>query len=239
MASIEPNKESLKAAFFRRIPKARKHNPVFQGIFELMYEAYVEARPGTKVLNIYSSEDFSGAREEVYRQEFFANCDYEAIDFWKDRFTSQDDGRPHQLSYKTDEFNVLVTTKVILEHISEPEHIIKEFFRVLKPGGLAFVVAPLVRRQHQKPYDYFRFTEFGLEYLFRKAGFTEIRLTPTNGGIYTLASYAYFFQRELPLPRWVARMCDWLNYWLIEPAAFFLDRFDNGYGRDLSLYFLV
>ncbi len=234
-------KESLKKEFFTRVPKAREANPVFRKIFEFMYQAHEAARPGTRALNIFSSQDFSGNREEVYREKFFNECEYEAVDFWEDKFVlnEQKDIEKHTLPFPDNHFDVLVTTKVIMEHISEPERAIREFSRILKPGGQAFIIAPLVRRQHQKPYDYFRYTEFALQHLFKKAGFKEIILTPTNGGVVTLSAYAYFFQREIPMPKFLVKFFDWFHSWIIEPVAFYLDRFDNGYGRDLSLYFLV
>ena len=77
-----------------------------------------------------------------------------------------------------------------------------------------------------------------VRYLFQKAGFQDIVITPSNGVMVTLATYAYFFQRGL-VPRPLQFIFDAIGYWIIEPIAFFLDRFDNGYGRDLTLYFMV
>jgi len=234
-------KETLRREFFERIPKARKINPVFRSLFEFMYEAHLAAKPGKRLLNIYASQDFSGNREEVYREKFFNECEYEAIDFWKDHFIyeNQPPNEPHSLPFPDQSFDVLVTTKYIMEHISEPEKVLREFYRVLKPGGEAFVTAALVRRQHQAPHDYYRFTEYALDYLFKKVGFREVKITATNGAMATLASYSYFFQRELNMPNFMERLLNQVYYWIIEPVGYFIDRFDNGYGRDLSLYFLV
>ncbi|OGF82221.1 hypothetical protein A3B18_02790 [Candidatus Giovannonibacteria bacterium RIFCSPLOWO2_01_FULL_46_13] len=234
-------KAVLEKEFYARIPKARKINPVFRALFDFMYEAHLLAKPGKKLLNIYASQDFSGNREEVYRDKFFKECEYEAIDFWKDHFIRDDKPteQAHVLPFSDQSFDIIVTTKYIMEHVSEPEKVISEFHRVLKPGGEAFVTAALVRRQHQAPYDYYRFTEYALDYLFKKVGFDEVKIIPTNGSIATLGSYSYFFQRGLNMPNIMERFCNWIYYWIIEPIAYFIDRFDNGYGRDLSLYFLV
>ena len=233
-------KAELEREFYNRVPNARKISPVYRAFFNMMYEAHLLAKQGKKLLNIYSSQDFSGNREEVYREKFFSECEYEAIDFWKDHFIYGDKQteEPHTLPFMDNSLDLIVTTKVIMEHISEPQKVISEMFRVLKPGGHAFIAAPLVRRQHQKPHDYFRYTEFALEYLFKKAGFAEINMTPSNGSMVTLATYVYFFQRS-HIPQRLQFIFDWIHYFIIEPVAFFLDRYDNGYGRDLTLYFLV
>ena len=249
---MKTKRDELEKEFFARIPKARKIDPFFRAIFDFMYQAHIVARRGTRLLNIYTSQDFAGNREEVYREKFFAVCEYEGVDFWHDTFIREGSGqkmpeRPedipenqrHTLPFSDQHFDVLVTTKYIMEHVSEPEKVVREFHRVLKPGGEAFVAAAHVRRQHQKPYDYFRYTEFGLEYLFKKAGFSQIHITPTNGAMGTFGMYAYFFVRGLGLPRWMERLLDSLDYWMIRPFFFLLDRLDNGYGRDLTQYFLV
>ena len=234
-------KESLREAFFRRTPKARKINPIFRAFFDFMYDAHVAARPGTRLLNIYASWDLSHEREELYREKFFNACAYEAIDFREDRFIDEKNpGKDtHEIQFPSGHFDIVVTTKYIMEHVSEPQKVVDEFSRVLKPGGEAFIVAPHIRRQHQKPWDFYRYTEFALERLFRKAGFREITITPTNGFMATAAYYAYFFERGLGLPKWMERVFDIMHTWIIEPVCYALDRLDNGYGRDMTLYFLV
>jgi SAM-dependent methyltransferase len=237
----DTKRKELEDAFYARIPKARRASPVFQKLFDLMYKAHLYS-VGKRVLSIYASHDKSGEREAVYREKFFNDCDYVPLDFWRDQFFLNDvpsEPDRHHMPFKNGEFDMLVTTKYLLEHISEPDKVIHEMARVLKPGGEAFVIAAHVRRQHQAPYDYFRFTEFALEYLFKKAGFKDVRIIATNGGFVTLTYYSYFLQRQTPMPKIVENFFDFIYYWVVEPVGFFLDRFDNGKGRDLSLYFYV
>ena len=231
----------LEKEFFTRIPKARKINPQYRGFFDLMYDAHCAARPGTRVLNVYASWDLSGDRERVYREQFFDECEYETIDFKEDRFVyaGNENENPHALPFPDKRFDAIVTTKYIFEHISEPKKVVQEFQRVLRPGGEVFTIVAHVRRQHQAPWDYYRYTEYILEKLFREAGFRQVRITPTNGFLATAASYAYFFQRGLSTPKFIERVFDWMHYWVIEPVLYTLDRLDNGYGKDMTMYFLV
>jgi SAM-dependent methyltransferase len=235
------DKETLKSAFFAGVPKSRRIDPFFQSLFEFMYDAHQKARQGARVLNIYMSADLSGGREEVYRTHFFGDCELTSVDFAKDTFIY--DGRAseprHSLPFPSDSFDIIVTTKYILEHVSEPADVLAEISRVLKKGGQAYLVAAHVRRQHQKPYDFYRFSEFALEYLAKKAGFSRWEITPSDGAMYTLGMYSYFFQRGVPMPRLLERCFDGLYYYLIQPVFFGFHALDKGYGRDLSSYFLL
>lgn len=230
----------LEHEFFTRIPKARKINPIYRAIFAFMYAAHERAIAGTKVLNIYCSADFSGNREEVYREKFFAQSEYHAINFKEDSFLDDTGNRlGHILPYADNSFDVVVTTKIILEHVSDPQFVTNEILRILKPGGEAFIIITFIRRQHQKPHDYFRFTEFGAQHMFTKAGFSNFECTYTNGFMATAAAYFYFFQRGLGLPKFLEKFFDIVHAWIIEPLFFALDRLDNGYGKDMTQYFLV
>lgn len=69
----------------------------------------------------------------------------------------------------------------IVEHVPEPEAMFRDAFRILKKGARSLVFAPHVREEHQPPFDYFRYTRYGLCHLFEKAGFAVESITPTTG----------------------------------------------------------
>ncbi len=69
------DKKLLEREFYARIPKARRINPVFRGLFEFMYQAHLDARPGTKLLNLYASQDFSGDRRNFTGDDYSAELD--------------------------------------------------------------------------------------------------------------------------------------------------------------------
>ncbi|MEJ7605672.1 MAG: class I SAM-dependent methyltransferase [Bryobacteraceae bacterium] len=70
---------------------------------------------------------------------------------------------------------------VTLEHVREPALVIAELGRVLKTGGRLLLVTPHEWEEHQQPYDYFRYTRFGLEYLLTRAGFIEVEIEAVGG----------------------------------------------------------
>ncbi len=237
---MDADRARLERIFFEKVPKARRIDPFFRSIFAFMYAARERAGEG-KALNIYMSGDMSGEREEVYRTYFFDRCDLTSIDFQEDGFVydgTRSEPR-HRLPFPDHSFDVIVTTKYIMEHVSEPSDVMSEMRRVLKPGGEAFIVAAHVRRQHQRPYDFFRFTEDGLIYLAKKARFSSWEVTPTDGAFYTLGMYSYFFQRSLPMPEPFETFFDFLFQHVTTPFSFFLHSLDTGYGRDLSSYFMM
>lgn len=74
----------------------------------------------------------------------------------------------------------IVCTQV-LEHVKDPQQAIKEFYRVLRTGGYCLLTVPQWNELHEEPNDYFRFTKFGLEELFKEAGFKIISIEKRGG----------------------------------------------------------
>lgn len=66
----------------------------------------------------------------------------------------------------------LVFCSQTLEHLPEPQGVLQEFYRILKPDGKLWLTAPLFYEEHEIPHDYYRYTQFGLRYLLDKAGFS-------------------------------------------------------------------
>jgi SAM-dependent methyltransferase len=55
--------------------------------------------------------------------------------------------------------------------IFDADHFLKEANRVLKPGGSAIFTVPFIWDEHEQPFDYARYSCFGLKYLFESHGF--------------------------------------------------------------------
>ncbi len=75
----------------------------------------------------------------------------------------------------------IVVSFQVLEHLSEPQTMLNEAFRILKPKGIIFISVPFQWHIHEAPYDYFRYTRYGLEYLLSKSGFEAIKIEESTG----------------------------------------------------------
>jgi SAM-dependent methyltransferase len=59
----------------------------------------------------------------------------------------------------------------VLEHVFTPDEFLKEINRVMKEGGNLLLTVPFVWDEHEQPYDYARYSSFGLKFLLEKNGF--------------------------------------------------------------------
>ena len=71
------------------------------------------------------------------------------------------------LPFENETFDSLFCSEV-LEHIFEPDKILHEINRVLKPGALALITVPFSWIEHEAPFDYARYSSYGLKYLLKR-----------------------------------------------------------------------
>lgn len=84
----------------------------------------------------------------------------------------------------------------VLEHVFNPEQFLGEVLRILKPGGNLLLTVPFVWDEHEQPWDYARYSSFGLKSLLERAGFVVIEQRKTNADARVLFQLvnAYLFK---------------------------------------------
>ncbi len=141
----------------------------------------------------------AGAGRQPYRR-LFAHCTYESTDFEQ----VAKEYRPS--TYVCDltaipvgdgRFDAVIFTQV-MEHLPDPAAVLAELRRVLKPDGLLFYTGPLVYEEHEVPFDFYRYTQFGVRHLITAAGFEIDELRPLDGTLSTVAHSLRFMARRLP-----------------------------------------
>ncbi len=80
-------------------------------------------------------------------------------------------------------FDIILWTEV-LEHVPEPIKVLKEISRLLRPGGRAFITAPLGSGLHQLPFHFYGgYTPEWYKRFCREAGMEATEIIP-NGGFF-------------------------------------------------------
>jgi SAM-dependent methyltransferase len=141
----------------------------------------------------------AGAGDEPYRP-LLPQVRYESADFRKSekpgvaatytcdlRSIPVEDGR----------YDFVLFTQV-MEHLPEPGVVLAELHRVLRPGGKLLYTGPLYFEEHLVPYDFYRYTQFGVRWLFEEAGFTLERLEWMDGYYATIGYQLNRMARHLP-----------------------------------------
>jgi ubiquinone/menaquinone biosynthesis C-methylase UbiE len=83
--------------------------------------------------------------------------------------------------------NFILCTEV-LEHTESPQDVLKEFNRLLINEGYLYLTVPFVEYIHEMPYDFYRFTPYGLKVLLEKSGF-EIDQIYLKSGVFGVLIY--------------------------------------------------
>jgi ubiquinone/menaquinone biosynthesis C-methylase UbiE len=96
-----------------------------------------------------------------------------------------------------------VLSSEVLEHVFNLEQILSELYRVMKPGGHMLITLPFVWDEHEIPYDFARYTSFGIDHLLSQSGFEVVVIEKNSSYVETIFQMwnAYVYQTVLPSNR--------------------------------------
>lgn len=181
--NLEQYEPSLLGLFVNPFFIARKN--LFKHIKELGKEITgktLDVGCGTKPYEkLFISSEYVGLEIETTM-----NKELKKADFFYDGNT---------FPFADSEFDSIVCNQV-LEHVFNPDDFLGEVNRVLKPGGKLLLTVPFVWDEHEQPYDYARYSSFGLKSLIEKNGFTLLKHIKSvkNYSVISQLTIAYFFK---------------------------------------------
>ena len=111
-------------------------------------------------------------------------------------------GTAYKIPYGNESCDSILCTAV-LEHLEAPDLAIAEAFRILRSGGYAIYTVPLFWHLHEEPRDFYRYTKYGLEYLFEKNGFEIIEISALTGFCVTFAQELVYYIQRFRKGRWL------------------------------------
>ncbi len=160
----------------KRFVENQNFNPGLSGIF---FNPFFIARRGLAKNIKQLSSEISGRILDVGcgtkpYESFFNYTEYIGLEFdtgidsEKKSADYYYDGKT--FPFQSESFDSVVCNQV-MEHIFEPEDFLKEILRVLKPKGRLILTVPFVWDEHELPYDFARYSSFGLKHLLEKNGF--------------------------------------------------------------------
>ena len=217
----------------RRIKRYYSHYPMYRPSYLAMQIAgrkilqLAEAYLHGKLLDIGCGEkwkqDLIGHTVDEYIGLDHPGTDHDSGAV--DRF-----GTAYDIPAEDGEFDSVICTSV-LEHLEEPARALLECRRVLKTGGYAIMTMPQSWHLHEEPRDFYRYTSYGLTYLFEQAGFSIEVLQPLSGfWVTNVSAHSYYWnrfrrKRRLHPLRWLAPLC----IACLQSLGLVLNRFDRSF----------
>jgi len=114
-------------------------------------------------------------------------------------------GDAANIAVKSNSFDGAILAEV-LEHVINPETVLKEAHRILKKDGVLFITTPFLVQVHGDPDDYLRYTASWYKQTLTTIGF-EVQLIERQGGFFSVLTNLlknYFNQRPIN--------SGWLNF---------------------------
>ena len=144
---------------------------------QFLTEVWHDHPEDERVLDVGSGD---GVNEQYVIPRHYIALDYPSDPQDRPLGTKHPDlwGDAQKLPFKDRSFDTVLLTEV-LEHVPGSHAVLAEIHRVLIPGGTMVLTVPQSYRIHEAPFDYWRFTKYGLEYLFKANGFKVISISPS------------------------------------------------------------
>lgn len=138
----------------------------------------------------------------AWLKDYIARVDYKILDKVAD-YKPDIVGDIHNLPFPDNSIDAIICIAV-LEHVEEPQQAVREIYRVLKPGGYAYIYAPFLFYYHPMNgyyQDFYRYTCDGMNYLTKD--FSSVEIQNVRGAFATIMNLFPFFSKRTGLFDWL------------------------------------
>jgi len=219
-------------------PNRQPHNWLIYDVNDQWLEKYIHMYEGT----IYDL----GCGESPYR-EWFLNyaSSYLGVD-WSDSFhnlSADIQADLNQMLPIESEVADTVVSFSVIEHLHNPQLMLSEAYRILKPNGSFIAQVPWQWGIHEAPYDFFRYTPYALKKLLTTAGFDEINIEAQSGCFTMLTMKLNYLSTRLikgpQLIREVIKLPFYLIWYIAQKIAPYLDKLDKNWDLETTGFFIT
>lgn len=143
-----------------------------------------------------------GCGSKPYRDLFSKATDYLGVDL-------QDTGHDHKdsqidvfydgrvLPFADCTFDAVVSFEVF-EHVFDLPPVLREINRVTRGGGFLMISIPFAWPEHEIPYDFARYTSFGIGYMLKEGGYDIVEIRKTTSHVLAAAQIVIAYLRPKP-----------------------------------------
>jgi SAM-dependent methyltransferase len=142
-----------------------------------------------------------GCGSKPYKSLFGHASEYVGVDLQVTGHDHQDsridvfyDGQT--LPFADSQFDSVISFEVF-EHVFNLPEILSEIHRVTRPGGKLLLSVPFAWNEHEIPYDFARYTSFGISHLLRGAGYEIIELKKTTSHLVAVSQLFIVYMTQL------------------------------------------
>jgi len=143
-------------------------------VYSFLKQEFSTIESNSKVLNVGSSGEVESLLTEYSRENHFT------VQFFDIDETKSPDIVGDICDYNFEHSNVFdcVVMSAVLEHLHSPHLAIYNIHKALKPNGKLVITVPFIFPIHSRPYDYYRYTKYGLHFLLKK--FQKVQVEERN-----------------------------------------------------------
>ena len=100
----------------------------------------------------------------------------------------------------------------VLEHCPDPQAVLREIARVLRPDGHVLITVPFLWPLHDMPYDEHRYTPEAMKRMLRATGFSDDMVRATGGWDASLGQMIGLWVMRRPMPDALRNVLKYISY---------------------------